>query len=147
MYIIYCLVRYITVYNCITIITNKSEVWDKTYMNATMSQIVWSFYSPENFVVIRWQDHSERGVTDRQTDWQTDRQTERGVPRAAWSHLKLYRGVNNSQKMLMCCKKHNFILHVIFLNKFPYVNKDITMLYEIIHFVRRLHCANAIMHA
>ena len=40
--------------------------------------------NPENFVAIRWQEHSEKGVTDRRTD----RQTERGVLRAAWSQLK-----------------------------------------------------------
>ena len=44
--------------------------------------------TPENFMMIRWQKHSEKGVTDRQTDGQTDRRTERSVLRAAWSQLK-----------------------------------------------------------
>ena len=45
--------------------------------------------TPEEFVMIWWQEHSEQGVTDRQTDIQTDGQTESGVLRAAWSQLKI----------------------------------------------------------
>ena len=36
---------------------------------------------PENFMMIRWQEHSEKGVTDRQTDRQTDRRTDRQTDR------------------------------------------------------------------
>ena len=47
---------------------------------------------PENFVMIRWWEHSQKGVTDRRTDRrtdrQTDRQTENTICRAAWSQLK-----------------------------------------------------------
>ena len=32
--------------------------------------------TPENFVMIRWWEHSQKGVTDRQTDRQTDRRTD-----------------------------------------------------------------------
>ena len=42
--------------------------------------------SPENFRMIRWQEHCQKGVTDRQTDIQT----EISVLRAAWSQLKLH---------------------------------------------------------
>ena len=45
--------------------------------------------TPENFVLIQWQEHSEKGVTDKQMDRRTDRRTERGVLRAAWSQLKI----------------------------------------------------------
>ena len=45
--------------------------------------------TPENFVMIRWWKHSQKGVTDRQTDRQTDGQTENTVHRAAWSQLKI----------------------------------------------------------
>ena len=63
--------------------------------------------TPENFMMIRWWEHSQKGVTDRQTDgrtentvhraaWsqkgvtdrQTDGQTENTICRAAWSQLK-----------------------------------------------------------
>ena len=33
--------------------------------------------TPENFMMIRWWEHSQKGVTDRQTDRQTDRRTDR----------------------------------------------------------------------
>ena len=40
--------------------------------------------TPENFIMIRWWEHSQKGVTDRQTD----RQTDWTIHRAAWSQLK-----------------------------------------------------------
>ena len=43
---------------------------------------------PDNFLMIRWWEHSQKGVTDRQTDRRTDRQTENTIHRAAWSQLK-----------------------------------------------------------
>ena len=44
---------------------------------------------PENFMMIRWWEHSKKGVTaDGQTDRQTDGQTENTICRAAWSQLK-----------------------------------------------------------
>ena len=55
--------------------------------------LLWSLViTPENFMMIRWWEHSQKGVTDRQTDRQTDRrtdgQTENTICRAAWSQLK-----------------------------------------------------------
>ena len=50
----------------------------------------WSLViTPENFMMIRWWEHSQKGVTDRRTDGQTDRQTENTIHRAAWSQLKI----------------------------------------------------------
>ena len=50
----------------------------------------WSLViTPENFMMILWWEHSQKGVTDRQTDRQTDGQTENTIHRAAWSQLKL----------------------------------------------------------
>ena len=50
--------------------------------------------SPENFMMIRWWEHSQKGVTDRQTDRRTDGQTDGRtdwtIHRAAWSQLKTY---------------------------------------------------------
>ena len=61
--------------------------------------------TPENFMMIRWWEHSQKGVTDGQTDRRTDRQTDRRtdgqtdgqtdrrtentIHRAAWSQLKI----------------------------------------------------------
>ena len=42
--------------------------------------------TPENFMMIWWWEHSEKGVTDRRTDGQTDL----SVLRAAWSQLKMF---------------------------------------------------------
>ena len=42
-----------------------------------------------NFMMIWWWEHSQKGVTDRQTDRQTDGQTENTICRAAWSQLKM----------------------------------------------------------
>ena len=44
--------------------------------------------TPENFMIIRLWNHSEKGVKDRRTDGRANRQTERSVVRAAWSQLK-----------------------------------------------------------
>ena len=44
--------------------------------------------TPENFMMIRWWEHGEKGVTDRRTDGRTDRRTENTICRAAWSQLK-----------------------------------------------------------
>ena len=40
--------------------------------------------TPENLMMIRWREHSQKGVTDRQTDGRT----ENNICRAAWSQLK-----------------------------------------------------------
>ena len=52
--------------------------------------LLWSLViNPENFMMIRWWEHSQKGVTDRQTDGQT----ENTICRAAWSQLKIIRYV------------------------------------------------------
>ena len=52
---------------------------------------------PENFMMIRWWEHSQKGVTDGQTDGRTDgptdRRTENTIHRAAWSQLKICHSV------------------------------------------------------
>ena len=45
--------------------------------------------TPENFMMIQWKEHSEKGLTDRRTDRRTDGRTDRSVLRAAWSQLKM----------------------------------------------------------
>ena len=44
--------------------------------------------TPENFMMIRWWEHSQKGVTDGRSDRQTDRWTDWTIHRAAWSQLK-----------------------------------------------------------
>ena len=48
----------------------------------------WSLViTPENFMIIRWWEHSQKGVTDGQADGQTYGQ-KNTIHRAAWSQLK-----------------------------------------------------------
>ena len=42
--------------------------------------------TPENLMMIRWWEHSQKSVTDGQTDGRTDRT----IHRAAWSQLKTH---------------------------------------------------------
>ena len=64
-----------------TSVTLTFDLWPWPFAWTSLLSLV---ITPENFVAIWWQEHSEKGVTDRQTD----RQTERSVLRAAWSQLK-----------------------------------------------------------
>ena len=79
----------------------KRLSWVMTSVTLTFDLWPWPFawtlpwsvvITPENFMMIRWWEHSQKGVTDgqtdRQTDGQTDRRTENTIHRAAWSQLK-----------------------------------------------------------
>ena len=75
----------------------KRLSWVMTSVSLTFDLWPWPFawtsilslvITPENFVRMRWPEHSQKDVTDRQTDGRTDRRTERSVLRAAWSQLK-----------------------------------------------------------
>ena len=85
-----------------TEVTARKRIsWALTSVTLTFALWPWPFawtlllslvITPENFMMIRWWEHSEKGVTDGQTDGQTDRQTDRQtentICRAAWSQLK-----------------------------------------------------------
>ena len=71
----------------------KRLSWVATSVTLTFDLWPWPFawtlpwsvvITHENFVMIQWWEHSQKGVTDRQTD----RQTENTILRAAWSQLK-----------------------------------------------------------
>ena len=67
--------------------------------------LLWSLViTPENFMMIRWCEHSQNGVTDRRTDRQTvtDEQTENTICRAAWSQLK----ITKNKRELTCRERH-----------------------------------------
>ena len=54
----------------------------------------WSLMmTPENLMMIRWWEHSQKGVTDGRTDRRADgltnRRTEYTIHRAAWSQLRI----------------------------------------------------------
>ena len=73
-----------------TSVTLTFDLWSWTFAWTSLLSLV---ITPENFVMIRWQEHNEKGVTDRQTDRQTDGH-KRGVLRAAWSQLKSIPEIN-----------------------------------------------------
>ena len=63
----------------------KRLSWVVTSVTLTFDLWPWPFawtlrwtlvITPDNFVMIRWWEHSQKGVTDRQTDGQTDRRTD-----------------------------------------------------------------------
>ena len=76
------------------VIVRKRLSWVVTSVTLTFDLWPWPFawtsllslvITPENFM-IRWWEHSQKGVTDGRTD----RQTENTIHRAAWSQLKKY---------------------------------------------------------
>ena len=70
----------------VTSVTLTFDLWPWPFVWT----LLWSLViTPENFMMIRWGEHSQKGVTNRQTDGLTDRQTENTICRAAWSQLKM----------------------------------------------------------
>ena len=57
-----------------TSVTLTFDLWPWPFAWTSLLSLV---ITPENFVAIRRQEHSEKGVTDRLTDRQTDRRTDR----------------------------------------------------------------------
>ena len=75
--------RHMCIHTGVTVQKRLSEVM--TSVTLTFDLWPWRFacpsllsmvITPENFVMIRWKEHDEIGVTDRQTDRQTDRRTD-----------------------------------------------------------------------
>ena len=75
----------------LTSVTLTFDLWPWPFAWTSLLTMV---ITPGNFMMIRWWEHGEKGVTDRQTDGRTDRQTDRRTDWtshiAAWSQLKKY---------------------------------------------------------
>ena len=69
------------------VLTLTFDLWPWPFAWTSLLTMV---ITPENFMMIRWWEHGEKGVTDGQTDRQTDGQTENTICRADWSQLKKY---------------------------------------------------------
>ena len=73
----------------VTSVTLTFDLWPWPFAWTSLLSLV---IIPENFMMIRWWEHSQKGVTDRRTDGQTDGRTDRRtdwtIHRAAWSQLK-----------------------------------------------------------
>ena len=70
----------------------KRLSWVVTSVTLTLDLLPWPIawtslpslvITPENFMMVQWREHSQKGVTD----WRTDRQTDWTIYRAAWSQL------------------------------------------------------------
>ena len=70
----------------VTSVTLTFDLWPWPFVWTSLLSLV---TTPENFVMIRWWKHCQKGVTDRQTDGRTDTQTDWTIHRAAWSQLKI----------------------------------------------------------
>ena len=68
----------------LTSVTLTFDLWPWPFAWASLLTMA---ITPENFMMIRWWEHGEKGVKDGQTVRQTDRQTENTICRAAWSQL------------------------------------------------------------
>ena len=69
----------------VTSVTLTFDLWPWPFAWTSLLSLV---ITPENFMMIRWWEHSQKGVTDGQTDRRTDRRTDWTIHRAAWSQLK-----------------------------------------------------------
>ena len=69
----------------VTSVTLTFELWPWPFAWMSLLSLV---ITPENFMMIRWWEHGEKGVTDGQRDGRTDGQTDWTIHRAAWSQLK-----------------------------------------------------------
>ena len=77
----------------VTSVTLTFDLWPWPFAWTLLRSLV---LTPENFMMIRWWERSQKGVTGRQTDGRTDGradgQTENTICRAAWSQLKMTDG-------------------------------------------------------
>ena len=85
----------------------ETKMWVVTSVTLTFDLWPWPFawtlpwsnvITPENFMMIRWWEHSQKGVTDGQTD----RRTENTIHRAAWSQLKITEACNPKMVFPIC---------------------------------------------
>ena len=113
----------------------ETKIWVVTSVTLTFDLWPWPFawtlpwsnvITPENFMMIRWWEHSQKGVTDGQTDRRTDRQTDRRtdgqtdgqtdrrtentIHRAAWSQLKTW---HSSSASPIVSLKYDLVLLLI----------------------------------
>ena len=69
----------------VTSVTLTFDFWPWPFAWTSLLSLV---ITPENFMMIGWWEHSQKGVTDGRTDGQTDGRTDWTIHRAAWSQLK-----------------------------------------------------------
>ena len=78
----------------LTSVTLTFDLWPWPFAWTSLLTMV---ITPENFMMIRWWEHGEKGVTDRQTDGRTDGRTDGQTD-----------GLNQSYSCLVAAKNHTF---------------------------------------
>ena len=80
----------------LTSVTLTLDLWPWPFAWTSLLSLV---ITSENFMMIWWWEHGEKGVTDRRTDGRTDRRTDGRTDWtshiAAWSQLKISGGLCN----------------------------------------------------
>ena len=103
-----------------TVTVRKRLSWVVTSVTLTFDLWPWPFawtsllslvINPDNFMMVRWWEHGEKGVTDGQTDGQTDRQTD---------------GLNQSYSCLVAAKNTCMSLWLYSINHSTYQMYPIT---------------------
>ena len=69
----------------VTSVTLTFDLWPWPCARTSLLSLV---ITPENFIIIRWREHSKKNVTDGQTDRRTEGQTDWTIHRDAWSWKK-----------------------------------------------------------
>ena len=113
----------------VTSVTLTFDLWPWPFAWTLLLSLV---ITPENFMMIRWGEHSQKGVTDGRTDGQTDRRTENTICRAAWSQLKITETMSPVYTVLDL-----YCYYCYFMFNFKLVNKDVLMCIQI---GWQLHC-------
>ena len=85
-------------------VTLTFDLWHWPFARTSLLSML---ITSENFMMIWWQEHSEKGVTDRQTDGRTDWT----IHRAAWSQLK--RHSDHKVYKRQSCLGHKYFLSEI----------------------------------
>ena len=95
----------------LTSVTLTFDLWPWPFAWTSLLSLV---IIPENFMMIWWWEHGEKGVTDGRTDGQTDGRTDRRTDWtshiAAWSQLKTIGHLFNATS--------SFVYHFLAIGKF-----------------------------
>ena len=81
----------------LTSVTLTFDLWPWPFAWTSLLTMV---ITPENFMMIRWWEHGEKGVTDRRTDRRTDRQTDGQTDGLNQSYSCLVAAKNNRAPLL-----------------------------------------------
>ena len=81
----------------LTSVTLTFDLWPWPFAWTSLLSLV---ITPENFMLIRWWEHSQKGVTDRRTD----RRMDWTIHRAAWSQLTTMTPKNIYHKKTRNCR-------------------------------------------